>query len=101
MSPYFLLHSVYVRYGAIWFNLYATPRNGKLHGPGGISLQWWWKIIFLRVLANYKPEIVKICILACNSANKPPLQNLTKDLFLYLWSIGQKGFLSDFEKMVH
>ncbi len=34
-------------------------------------------------------------ILACNSANKPSFQNQTK------WTIGQKGFLSDFEKMAY
>ncbi len=47
----------------------------------------------LRVLASYEPKIVQICILVCISANKAPSQNL--------WSIWQKGFLSDFEKMVH
>ncbi len=61
-------------------------------------------------------------ILACNSANKPSFQNPTKSLFaqcsidvnnltdatlkillhfLHLWSIGQKSFLTDFEKMVY
>ena len=62
-------------------------------------------------------------VLACNSANKPSYQNPTKSLFaqcsvdvksavtdaalkislhfLHLWSVWQKAFLSDFEKMVY
>ncbi len=56
-------------------------------------------------------------ILAFNSANKPSFQNPTKKLFapcsievksavtflhfLHLWTIVQKGFLSDFEKLLY
>ncbi len=41
-------------------------------------------------------------IVGFNSANKPSFQNPTKSLFFFhLWSIGQKGFLTDFEKMVY
>ncbi len=35
----------------------------------------------LRVLASYEPKIAKICILACNSANKPPFLNLTRSRY--------------------
>ncbi len=34
--------------------------------------------VILRVLSSYEPKIAKIYTLACNSANKPPFQNLTK-----------------------
>ncbi len=42
-------------------------------------------VVVLRVLASYEPEIAKICILACNSATKPPFQNPPKSLFAQ-WS---------------
>ena len=63
-------------------------------------------------------KIAKICKSACNSANKLSFQNPTKSFFaqcsidvkyvvkvslhlLHLWGVGQKGFLSDFEKVVY
>ncbi len=39
-------------------------------------IEWLKQLVCpLRVFARYEPKIAKICILACNSANKPPFQN--------------------------
>ena len=76
-----------------------------------------WRSLYQRIMIwcllsskNLQP----LDVLACNSANKTSYQNSTKGLFalcsidvkvslhfLHLWSIGQKGFLLDCEKMVY
>ncbi len=56
----------------------------------------------LGVLASYELKIAKnlqlLDILACNSSNATFKTSLQ---FLHLWSIGQKGFVSYFEKLVY
>ncbi len=67
----------------------------------------------LRIPDSYDAKIVKICNLwtfwpviqlICplfKIRQKALLPNTPKVRFLHLWSIGQKGFLSEFEKMVY
>ncbi len=57
------------------------------------------KIKCLTILARYEAKIAKIC----NFWTFRLVIQLRKQLFKirHLWSIGQKGFLSDFEKIVY